>query len=1176
MAAQNSSILDLKVQASDVEKASALLKELKKDAKAAEKAIVSLGDNSGGSGAKVAKAVDGMKATTKAAREASDAVGLVPAKMDLFATAAGGTASASMTAATAMSATTAAATKQADVVGTAAAGMKASLLAPAAGFTAVADAASASAPQISSATQKAKAFTGAVQAQAVATTNAVMDGQRPLSFIQQVSGRVGQMYDSVSARVRAAGASTTSFFTPLTSSLSNLRNAFGGPAAGLASLGAGAGSAAPKIDELDKKTKAYTMSAKAQAAAMRGVPAQFTDIVVSLQAGQNPFTVMLQQGGQLKDMFGGIGPAMKALGSYAMGLINPFTLAAAAAATIGLAYYQGASETKAYNIAIVESGNYVGKTALQMQEAAQRVGSLTTTTSAAAEALAALAATGKVSGSQLELVGRAVVATNDATGKSVEDVVKVFSSLADHPVKAAEELNRSTHFLSAEVADAARKMEEHGNKTGAASLIMGEYANSLIGRAATVKAQASVMERSWDKAWTSVKRYWDEVRGVGRMSEVEGDFDPNANPFDVGMRPTVGGKAKGGYSSVPSPEGNSGPGLFATAKSYVSGIASTIVPALGGAMGYYTGVNAEIAAEKKDKESASQKEAAARDKAEADAVALKAREERATAQASIAARDKANAGKEKQRAEARAQITRDFSKLEDTAANRAERDRQIRESDEKLKDPKGAKAPKNDKLKNFTQSVDRDIETFGKSDDFRKIVDLKNMGASTAQLDEYSAKLTTLQGLKDKQIRSAYDEEKALLAVKEAQADSSVVYDDNVRKLQNSLKAKKITETEYDAEMRTLRANRLVELEAQSAREVEIVKAHGAGDQTEQKRIETEKQLAKVTKDLTKARRDLNEEIQKDVDDKQLKNAEKARDLMESMQTPMEKYTRELKELNELKATQGAGFEPTFVKAQREAYRKMLEGTEAVNGSLGTMTDLALVAGRSIQTNLGSMTAALVKGDLKGIGTSFSSLVESMASKLIETNLSRLFFGDSGKLGGGGGMFDSILKSLSGGSGGGSSGGASASASGGGFFSSIGNWISGLFTGDGGGYTGTGNRSGGVDGKGGFLSILHPDETVYDHTKGTAGSGTNLSMAKLNGGAATGSSGANVNVATSVVVNVIGAPAGTEAKTEQRSDGNGGSIIDVILNAVANDVRKGGTVADAMQGTYGVNRTTMT
>lgn len=46
---------------------------------------------------------------------------------------------------------------------------------------------------------------------------------------------------------------------------------------------------------------------------------------------------------------------------------------------------------------------------------------------------------------------------------------------------------------------------------------------------------------------------------------------------------------------------------------------------------------------------------------------------------------------------------------------------------------------------------------------------------------------------------------------------------------------------------------------------------------------------------------------------------------------------------------------------------------------------------------------------------------------------------------------------------------------------------------EGGGFTGFGARAGGVDGKGGFPAILHPNETVIDHTQGQAG-GANVSF----------------------------------------------------------------------------------
>lgn len=53
--------------------------------------------------------------------------------------------------------------------------------------------------------------------------------------------------------------------------------------------------------------------------------------------------------------------------------------------------------------------------------------------------------------------------------------------------------------------------------------------------------------------------------------------------------------------------------------------------------------------------------------------------------------------------------------------------------------------------------------------------------------------------------------------------------------------------------------------------------------------------------------------------------------------------------------------------------------------------------------------------------------------------------------------------------------------------STFGGLLGGLLSFDGGGDTGSGPRSGGLDGKGGFLAMLHPQETVIDHTKQSAG-----------------------------------------------------------------------------------------
>ena len=64
--------------------------------------------------------------------------------------------------------------------------------------------------------------------------------------------------------------------------------------------------------------------------------------------------------------------------------------------------------------------------------------------------------------------------------------------------------------------------------------------------------------------------------------------------------------------------------------------------------------------------------------------------------------------------------------------------------------------------------------------------------------------------------------------------------------------------------------------------------------------------------------------------------------------------------------------------------------------------------------------------------------------------------------------------------------GIGGNSNGGNLFSSLFGGIGKLLGFDGGGYTGNGPRSGGLDGKGGYLAMVHPQETIIDHTKGVS------------------------------------------------------------------------------------------
>ena len=262
------------------------------------------------------------------------------------------------------------------------------------------------------------------------------------------------------------------------------------------------------------------ISAKATAAALRNVPAQFTDIVVSLQGGQAPLTVLLQQGGQLKDMFGGIGPAARALGGYILGMANPFTIAGAAVGGLAYAFHEGSSEMRNFQNAAIISGNAIGLSTSQFAAMSQGIAGISGTRGNAAAVLTEIAQTGKLAGSEIQNIAEAAVLMEKATGQAVSKTVAEFVKLADSPVAASLELNKTYNYLTEAVYEQIKALEAQGNKFAAAELAERSYADTLKSRAATVIENAGLMQKAWGGVMGAAKGAWDAMLGIGRESSL--------------------------------------------------------------------------------------------------------------------------------------------------------------------------------------------------------------------------------------------------------------------------------------------------------------------------------------------------------------------------------------------------------------------------------------------------------------------------------------------------------------------------------------------------------------------------------------------------------------------------------------------------------------------------------
>ncbi|MFV5011136.1 phage tail length tape measure family protein [Klebsiella pneumoniae] len=285
-------------------------------------------------------------------------------------------------------------------------------------------------------------------------------------------------------------------------------------------------------------------SAAQTAFAMRMIPAQMTDIIVGLSTGQSPFMVLMQQGGQLKDMFGGIGPAIKGVSTYVMGLVNPFTLAAAAVGFLGLAYYKGTQEQDEFYKSLVLTGNLVGKTSGQLADMAARVSvAANSTTGAAASTLNQLVSSGKVAGDSLERVTTAIVKTSEATGIATDKLVGDFNDIAADPVAAITKLNDQYHFLTLATYNQIKALQDEGNQQEAARVASESYSSSLIQRSNDIKENLGLLEKAWDGVWGSAKKAWDAMFDIGR----EQTLADKLSTLNENIAEAQKGQAEGGF-----------------------------------------------------------------------------------------------------------------------------------------------------------------------------------------------------------------------------------------------------------------------------------------------------------------------------------------------------------------------------------------------------------------------------------------------------------------------------------------------------------------------------------------------------------------------------------------------------------------------------------------------------
>lgn len=274
--------------------------------------------------------------------------------------------------------------------------------------------------------------------------------------------------------------------------------------------------AAPFIQQLkaqEKQMGLAGLTAGQYSQAMRMLPAQITDVVTSLASGMPIWLVAIQQGGQIKDSFGGISNTFKVLMSYltpARILIGGVVSTVSALAKAG---YDAYDSQRTLQKALIMTGGYAGSSATEIKSLVDEIaGSAAVATSGQIlEVATAVAKTGKFTKDELKTITKATADWVATTGESTEKVIGYFEKIAKDPIKGLAELNETFNFLDKGQLTYIATLEKTKGKIEAVEYATELFAKTMKDRSDEIAESATPLEKMWIdiKQWAS--EAWEEV-----------------------------------------------------------------------------------------------------------------------------------------------------------------------------------------------------------------------------------------------------------------------------------------------------------------------------------------------------------------------------------------------------------------------------------------------------------------------------------------------------------------------------------------------------------------------------------------------------------------------------------------------------------------------------------------
>lgn len=265
---------------------------------------------------------------------------------------------------------------------------------------------------------------------------------------------------------------------------------------------------------------------------------QTTDIVTSLAGGQNPFMVLLQQGGQLRDQFGGFKELFSAISQVVTFSRVAFVGLAGALGIVGVAAYKGAAELAKIRDDLILTNNYAGITASGFVKLSRSLSDdLKISIGDAKTIFGSLVASGKITQANLDSVATAIGMVAKLSDESSEAVMQRLLPAFDGTTSSAKRLNEQYNFLNLTQYKHIEQLNRQGKLQEAAKFTADALTSSLQGQ----KRELGFLESAFSSVSKAASEFWNMMLNIGKPSVLQDAVD-NSRKAMLAAADALGGE----------------------------------------------------------------------------------------------------------------------------------------------------------------------------------------------------------------------------------------------------------------------------------------------------------------------------------------------------------------------------------------------------------------------------------------------------------------------------------------------------------------------------------------------------------------------------------------------------------------------------------------------------------